>query len=55
MHGRYMSSLADYTKDYAKKLKYRTEDDDLISEFETEHSMRSYAQPTGKTCWRLSC
>lgn len=55
MHGQYMSSLADYTKDYAKKLKYRTEDDDLMSEIDHEHSLKSYSHThTGKKCWRLS-
>ena len=55
MHGRYMSSMADYTKEYSKKLKYNTEDDDLISDFDAEHSMRSYSQAREKSCWRLSC
>jgi hypothetical protein len=55
MHGRYSSSQADYTKEYSKKLKYHTEDDDLISDFGPEHSMRSYSQAREKSCWRLSC
>uniref|UniRef100_A0A7M5X152 Chloride channel protein n=2 Tax=Clytia hemisphaerica TaxID=252671 RepID=A0A7M5X152_9CNID len=54
MHGRYNSSMADYTKEYSKKLKYNTEDDDLISEFDAEHSMRSYSQSRERSCWRLS-
>lgn len=54
MHGRYMSSITDYKKDYAKRLKYRLEDDDLISEFDQE-TLRSYNQGSGKACWRLSC
>ena len=55
MHGRYMSSVADYTKEYSKKLKYNAEDDDLISNFDAEQSMRSYSQAREKSCWRLSC
>lgn len=54
MHGRYQSSLADYTKEYTKKLKYHTEDDDLISEFDGDHSMRSYTTAREKSCWRVS-
>jgi len=48
MHGRYLSSVADYTKDYAKKLKYRTEDDDLMSQFDQESTFRSYSQSQQK-------
>ena len=41
MHGRYHSDATDYAKEYAKKLKYRTDEDEETDD--PEHNLRHYS------------
>ena len=51
MHGRYHSDAVDNAKEYTKKLKYRTDDEDLMDDIREGQNLKNY---TGRSCRQVS-